>query len=214
MSESPKSGMTVDAQLVRQLREITGAGMMDCKRALEETDGDLQRAQELLRTKGLADAKKRAGKIAREGAVESYIHMQGKLGVLIEVNCETDFVANTPEFRALARDLAMQVAASDPWWVSREDVPEEILAQERKVYEAQAREDGKPENVLDRIVEGKLEAFYKERCLLDQPFFKEPEGKRPVADVVGELSAKVGEKVEVRRFTRYVRGEDASSARE
>jgi elongation factor Ts len=214
MSESPKSGMTVDAQLVRQLREITGAGMMDCKRALEETDGDLQRAQELLRTKGLADAKKRAGKIAREGAVESYIHMQGKLGVLIEVNCETDFVANTPEFRALARDLAMQVAASDPWWVSREDVPEEILAQERKVYEAQAREDGKPENVLDRIVEGKLEAFFKERCLLDQPFFKEPEGKRPVADVLGELSAKVGEKVEVRRFTRYVRGEDASSARE
>jgi elongation factor Ts len=207
-------GVTVDAQLVRQLREITGAGMMDCKRALEETGGDLQRAQELLRTKGLADAKKRAGKIAREGVVDSYIHMQGKLGVLIELNCETDFVANTPEFRTLARDLAMQVAASDPWWVSRQDVPEEILAQERKVYEAQAREDGKPENVLDRIVEGKVESFYKERCLLDQPFFKDQEGKRPVAEVVGELSAKIGEKVEVRRFTRYVRGEDGPSARE
>jgi elongation factor Ts len=205
--------MTVDAKLVRQLREITGAGMMDCKRALEESGGDLQRAQELLRTKGLADSQKRAGKIAREGVVESYIHMQGKLGVLIEMNCETDFTANTPEFRALARDLAMQVAASDPWWVSREDVPEEILAQERKVFEAQAREDGKPENVLDRIVEGKLESFYKDRCLLDQAFFKDQEGKRPVADVVGELSAKVGEKVEVRRFTRYVRGEDGSSAR-
>ena len=204
----------MDAQLVRQLREITGAGMMDCKRALEETGGDLQRAQELLRTKGLADAKKRAGKIAREGVVDSYIHMQGKLGVLIELNCETDFVANTPEFRTLARDLAMQVAASDPWWVSRQDVPEEILAQERKVYEAQAREDGKPENVLDRIVEGKVESFYKERCLLDQPFFKDQEGKRPVAEVVGELSAKIGEKVEVRRFTRYVRGEDGPSARE
>jgi elongation factor Ts len=205
--------MTVDAQLVRQLREITGAGMMDCKRALEETDGDLQRAQELLRTKGLADAKKRAGKIAREGVVESYIHMQGKLGVLIEVNCETDFVANTPEFRALARDLAMQVAAADPWWVSRDEVPEEVLAQERKVYEAQAREEGKPENVLPRIVEGKLEAFYRDRCLLDQQFFKDAEGERPVQDVVGELSAKVGEKVEVRRFTRYVRGEDGSSSR-
>jgi elongation factor Ts len=206
--------MTVDAKLVRELRELTGAGMMDCKRALEESGGDLQRAQELLRTKGLTDAKKRAGKIAREGVVESYIHLQGKLGVLIEVNCETDFTANTPEFRALARDLAMQVAASDPWWVSREDVPQEILAQERKVYEAQAREDGKPENVLGRIVDGKLESFYRDRCLLDQPFFKDPEGKRPVGDIIGELSAKVGEKVEVRRFTRYVRGEDGSSAKE
>jgi elongation factor Ts len=206
--------MTVDAQLVRQLREITGAGMMDCKRALEETDGDLQRAQELLRTRGLAEAKKRAAKVAREGVVESYIHMQGKLGVLIEVNCETDFVANTPEFRGLARDLAMQVAAADPWWVSREEVPEEVLAQERKVYEAQAREDGKPENVLPRIVDGKLEAFYKDRCLLDQPYFKDADGKRPVENVVGELAAKVGEKVEVRRFTRYVRGEDGSSSKE
>jgi elongation factor Ts len=203
----------VDTRLVRELRELTGAGMMDCKRALEESGGDLERAQELLRTKGLADAKKRAAKLAREGVVEAYIHLQGKLGVLIEVNCETDFTANTAEFRALARDLAMQVAASDPWWVSREDVPEEILAQERKVYEAQAREDGKPENVLGRIVEGKLESFYGDRCLLDQPFFKDPEGKRQIADVIGELSAKVGEKVEVRRFTRYVRGEDASSAR-
>jgi elongation factor Ts len=203
----------IDAQLVRQLRDITGAGMMDCKRALEETDGDLQRAQELLRTKGLADAKKRAGKLAREGVVESYIHLQGKLGVLIEVNCETDFVANTPEYRALARDLAMQVAAADPWWVSRDDIPEEVLAQERKVYEAQAREEGKPDNVVPRIVEGKLEAFYRDRCLLDQPFFKDAEGKRPVADVIGELAAKVGEKVEVRRFTRYVRGEDGSSSR-
>jgi elongation factor Ts len=211
VSESRR--MTVNAKLVRELRELTGAGMMDCKRALEESGGDLQRAQELLRTKGLTDAKKRAGKIAREGVVESYIHLQGKLGVLIEVNCETDFTANTPEFRALARDLAMQVAASDPWWVSREDVPEEVLTQERKVYEAQAREDGKPENVLDRIVEGKLESFYKDRCLLDQPFFKDPEGQRPVGDIVGELSGKVGEKVEVRRFTRYVRGEDGSSAR-
>jgi elongation factor Ts len=188
--------------------------MMDCKRALEETDGDIQRAQELLRTRGLAEAKKRVGKVAREGVVESYIHMQGKLGVLIEVNCETDFVANTPEFRGLAKDLAMQVAAADPWWLSREDVPEEVLAQERKVYEAQAREEGKPENVLPRIVDGKLEAFYKDRCLLDQPYFKDAAGKRPVEDVVGELSAKVGEKVEVRRFTRYVRGEDGSSSRE
>jgi elongation factor Ts len=205
--------MAIDTQLVRQLRELTGAGIMDTKRALEETGGDLERARELLRTRGLADARKRAGKVAREGVVEAYIHLNGKLGVLIEVNSETDFVANTPDFHSLARDLAMQVAAADPWWVSRDQVPDEVLAQERKVYEAQAREEGKPDHVIPRIVDGKLEAFYRERCLLDQPFFKDPEGKRPVGEVIGELSARVGEKLEVRRFTRYVRGEDGTSSR-
>ena len=205
--------MAIDTQLVRQLRELTGAGIMDTKRALEETGGDLERARELLRARGLADARKRAGKVAREGVVEAYIHLNGKLGVLIEVNCETDFVANTPDFHSLARDLAMQVAAADPWWVSRDQVPDEVLAQERKVYEAQAREEGKPDQVIPRIVDGKLEAFYRERCLLDQPFFKDPEGKRPVGEVIGELAARVGEKLEVRRFTRYVRGEDGSPSR-
>jgi len=202
--------MKISPEMVRELREITGAGMMDCKRALEESAGDMEQAQALLREKGLAAAAKRAGKVAAEGVVDAYIHMQGKLGVLIEVNCETDFVANTEEFRRLARDLAMQVAASDPWWISREDVPEEVLAQERKIYEAQAREQGKPDNVLDKIVEGKLAAFYKEQVLLDQPFFKDQEGKQTVAERIAEESAKMGEKIEVRRFARFVRGEDVA----
>ena len=202
--------MKITPEMVKELREITGAGMMDCKRALEESAGDMEQAQALLREKGLAAAAKRAGKFAAEGVVDSYIHMQGKLGVLIEVNCETDFVANTEEFRRLARDLAMQVAASDPWWISREDVPDEVLAQERKIYEAQAREQGKPDNVLDKIVEGKLAAFYKEQVLLDQPFFKDQEGKQTVAERIAEESAKMGEKIEVRRFARFVRGEDVA----
>jgi len=202
--------MKIKPEMVRELREITGAGMMDCKRALEESAGDMEQAQALLREKGLAAAAKRAGKVAAEGVVDAYIHMQGKLGVLIEVNCETDFVANTEEFRRLARDLAMQVAASDPWWISREDVPDEVLAQERKIYEAQAREQGKPDNVLDKIVEGKLAAFYKEQVLLDQPFFKDQEGKQTVAERIAEESAKMGEKIEVRRFARFVRGEDVA----
>jgi elongation factor Ts len=202
--------MKIAPEMVRELREITGAGMMDCKRALEESAGDMEQAQALLREKGLAAAAKRAGKVAAEGVVDSYIHMQGKLGVLIEVNCETDFVANTEEFRRLARDLAMQVAASDPWWISREDVPDEVLAQERKIYEAQAREQGKPDNVLDKIVEGKLAAFYKEQVLLDQLFFKDQEGKQTVAERIAEESAKMGEKIEVRRFARFVRGEDVA----
>jgi elongation factor Ts len=200
----------INAVLVKELREITGAGMMDCKRALEEAGGDLERAREILRTKGLADAKKRAGKVATEGLVEAYIHLGGKLGVLVEVNSETDFVANTEEFRALARDIAMQVAAHDPWWISREEVPSEVLEQERKVYEAQAREQGKPDHVIQKIVDGKLESFLRERCLLEQPFFKDPEGKKTVGDVIAELSSRVGEKVEVRRFARFVRGEDGS----
>jgi elongation factor Ts len=202
--------MKITSDMVKRLREITGAGMMDCKRALEETAGDMEQAQGLLREKGLAAAAKRASKLAAEGVVESYIHMKGKLGVLIEVNCETDFVANTDEFRTLARDLAMHVAASDPWWISRDDVPEETLAQERKIYEAQAREQGKPDNVLDKIVEGKLGAFYKDQVLLDQPFFKDQEGKQTVADRITEVSVKVGEKIEVRRFSRFVRGEDVA----
>jgi elongation factor Ts len=202
--------MNITPELVKRLREVTGAGMMDCKRALEETGGDMEQAQSLLREKGLAAAAKRAGKLAAEGVVDAYIHMKGKLGVLIEVNSETDFVANTGEFRQLARDLAMQVAAADPWWVSREDVPEEVVAQERKIYEAQARETGKPDNVIEKIVEGKLDAFYKDQVLLEQPFFKDQEGKQTVAERIAEESAKVGEKIEVRRFARFVRGEDVA----
>ncbi len=199
--------MSISADQVKRLREMTGAGMMDCKRALQESGGDVDKAVELLRQKGLAAASKRAGRVASEGVVEAYIHGGGRIGAMVEVNCETDFVANTEEFRSLARDIAMQVAAHDPEWVSREDVPEEVLAQERKIYEAQARDAGKPENVIPRIVEGKLEAFYEQRCLLDQPFFRDMEGKTSVGDVVTKLSAAVGEKVQVSRFVRFVRGE-------
>ena len=209
MGES--ENMAVSADLVRRLREITGAGMMDCKRALEEAGGDLDMARDLLRTKGLADAAKRAGKTAREGVIDAYIHLGGKLGVLIEVNCETDFVANTPEFRALAHDLAVQVAAHDPWWITRDDVPPEEVERERKLYEAQAHEEGKQDQVIPRIVDGKMEkSFFKERVLVDQPFYKDQEGGKTVGEVIAELSSKVGEKVEVRRFARFVRGEDGS----
>jgi elongation factor Ts len=198
--------MTVSADEVKRLRELTGAGMMDCKRALQEADGDVDRAVQLLRERGLAAAAKRAGRTASEGVIDAYIHGGGRIGAMVEVNCETDFVANTEEFRTLARDVAMQVAAHDPEWVSRDEVPEEVLTQERKIYEAQAREEGKPEKVIPRIVEGKLEAFYKQRCLLDQPFFRDMEGKTSVEDVVTKLGATVGENVRVSRFVRYVRG--------
>jgi elongation factor Ts len=198
--------MTVSADEVKRLRELTGAGMMDCKRALQEAAGDVDRAVELLRERGLAAAAKRAGRAASEGVVDAYIHGGGRIGAMVEVNCETDFVANTEEFRALARDIAMQVAAHDPEWVSRDEVPEEVLTQERKIYEAQAREEGKPDKVIPKIVEGKLEAFYKQRCLLDQPFFRDMDGKTSVEDVVAKLGATVGENVRVSRFVRYVRG--------
>jgi elongation factor Ts len=201
--------MAITAQQVKELRELTGAGMMDCKRALEETKGDLEKAREWLRTKGLADAAKRAGKAATEGVVEAYIHLGGRLGVLIEVNCETDFVANTDEFRTLARDLAKQTAASqEVEWISREDVPEDELAGERKVYEEQARGEGKPEPVIPQIVKGKLEAFYERKCLLDSPFFFLEDGKKTTGEVVSEVSAKVGERIAVRRFAKFVRGEE------
>jgi elongation factor Ts len=200
--------MSITPQQVKELRELTGAGMMDCKRALEENEGDLEKAREWLRTKGLADAAKRSGKGATEGVVEAYIHLNGRLGVLIEVNCETDFVANTEEFRKLARDLAKQVAASqDIRWISRDDVPEEELARERKFLEEQAREQGKPEQMIDRIVQGSLEAFHERSCLLDTPFFFAEDGAKATGEVVSEMSARVGENIVVRRFAKFVRGE-------
>ena len=200
--------MAISADQVKRLRELTGAGMMDCKRALGEAGGDLERAIELLRVKGLADAKKRQGRTAREGVVDAYIHMRGRLGVLVEVNCETDFVADTEAFRALVRDVAMHIAAANPKWISREEVPEDVVEGERKLYAEQAREQGKPDNVLDRIVEGKLEAFFKDSCLLDQPFIRDD--TKNVGQLVAEASAKVGEKVEVRRFARFKLGEEIS----
>ncbi len=203
MSGSP----TIGAEDVKRLRDITGAGMMDCKRALVEAGGDLERAQEILRTKGLASAAKKGGRSAREGVIESYIHPGGRVGVLVEVNCETDFVARTDEFRALPREIAMQVAARSPRWVSRDEVPEDVVASERKIYEEQAREGGKPERIIDKIVEGKLDSFFRDTVLLDQEYIRDD--SKSVGDVVSEVAAKVGENVVVRRFTRYQLGEEA-----
>jgi elongation factor Ts len=197
----------IPASQVKQLREITGAGMMECKKALQESGGDLDRAQEILRERGLAGVEKRKGRVAGDGVVESYIHGEGRIGVLVEINCETDFVARTEEFRELAREVALQVAAQSPRWVSRDEVPEDVVESERKVYAERARQLGKPENVLDKIVDGMLDSFYKETVLLDQPYIRE--GSKSVDDLVKEVASKVGENVVIRRFVRYQLGEEA-----
>jgi elongation factor Ts len=199
----------VSAELVKELRERTGAGVMDCKAALEASQGDIQKAVELLRKKGLAEAAKRAHREAREGLVGAYVHPGGKIGVLVEVNCETDFVARTGGFQELVKDLAMQVAAASPAYVSREDVPGEVLEKEREIYRQQMADQKKPPQVVDKIIEGKIEKFYAEQCLLDQPFIKDASGKTRVKDLVSQLGAKVGERVAVRRFARFRVGEGA-----
>ncbi len=197
----------IPAALVKQLRDATGAGMMACKRALEEADGDLERATELLRERGLASAQKRAGRVADQGLIDAYIHFNNTVGVLIEVNCETDFVANTDEFRALVKDLALHVASpSAPIWLSRDDVPLDVLDRERQIFEAQAKETGKPERVQQQIVENKIANFYKETVLLEQPFVKDD--STMIQQMLDETSAKTGERVAVRRFVRYKLGEE------
>lgn len=195
----------VTAAMVKELRERTGAGMMDCKRALAETGGNLDKAADYLREKGLAAAAKKAGRVAAEGIVEAYIHGGGRIGVLIEVNCETDFVAKTGEFRSFVRDLAMQVAASRPEYVRREEVPPAVVTKEREILAAQAANEGKPEKIIQRMVDGRLEKFYKENCLLEQPFIKNPD--ITVQQLVTEMIAKIGENISVRRFARYEMGE-------
>jgi elongation factor Ts len=198
----------VTAQMVKTLREATGAGMMDCKRALIESDGDLDRAAEILREKGLASAAKRAGRSANQGLVDAYIHFNNTVGVLVEVNCETDFVANTDEFRQLVKDLALHIASpAAPRWITRDDVPTATLEHEQKIAEAQAREAGKPDNVVPKIVEGKIESFLKDTVLLDQPFVKDD--AKTIQQYLDEVGAKTGEKVQVRRFARFKLGEDA-----
>jgi elongation factor Ts len=195
--------MAADAQTVKDLRDRTGAGVMDCKAALTATQGDLQAAVEYLRKKGLADAQKRAGRDAKEGVVGSYIHGGAKLGVLIEVNCETDFVAKTEAFQELVRDLAMHVAAVNPSYVSRDQVPAEVVEKEREIYREQMADQKKPPQVIDKIVEGKLEKFYTEQCLLDQAFVKDGTGKTKVKDVVDAVNSKTQERVVVKRFARF-----------
>jgi elongation factor Ts len=194
----------INAELIKELRARTNAGIMDCKEALQEADGDLEKAVDYLRKKGLATALKRAGRETSEGVINSYIHAGGRIGVLVEVNCETDFVAKTDEFRDLVKNLAMHVAATKPLGIGREDIPEEILKREEEIYRAQAREMGKPEKILDKIVQGKMEKFYKESCLLEQQYVKDTD--LTVQDLIHDMVAKTGESISVRRFTRYQLG--------
>lgn len=195
----------VTAGAVKELREKTGAGMMDCKKALSECDGDLTKATEWLRQKGLSKAGAKTGRVTAEGAVGSYIHMGGKLGVLVEVNCETDFVARTEDFQELVKDVAMQIAALNPKYVRREEVPEDVVAKERELYLNQVKESGKPQAAWDKIVSGKMDKYFAEICLLDQPFAKDQ--TKTVKQMIDEKIAKTGENIQVRRFARFLLGE-------
>jgi elongation factor Ts len=195
---------TISAELVKNLREKTGAGMMECKKALTESNGEFERAVDLLRQKGLASAVKKAGRTVSEGLIESYIHM-GKLGTMIEVNCETDFVARTDDFKELAKDVAMHIAAANPRYLTREDVPQEVLEREKEIYKAQVA--GKPAQVVEKIIEGKLEKFFSDTCLVDQIFIKDPDQKKKIKDLVTEKIAKLGENIIIRRFARFQLGE-------
>ncbi|MEI8341106.1 MAG: translation elongation factor Ts [Verrucomicrobiota bacterium] len=198
----------VNPQLVKQLREKTNAGMMDCKRALGEAGGDLEKAEAILRTKGIASASKRASRTAKEGTVASYIHLQGKVGVLVEVNCETDFVAKNDIFRDFVKDITLHIAAAHPICVSRDQVPAAELEREREIYRGQVK--GKPENIVEKIVEGKVEKFYSTVCLLDQAFIKNPD--QTINDLVTGKIAELGENIVIRRFTRYMVGEESAVA--
>ena len=193
------------SQDVMALRQKTGAGILDCKKALAETNGDMDKAVDYLREKGIATAAKKAGRIAAEGIVESYIHMGGKFGVLVEINCETDFVAKGDKFKALAHDIAMHIGAAKPLYVSKEEVPAEVLEKEKEILKAQVINEGKPAAIADKIVEGKINKYYEENCLLEQKFVKDPE--KTIGQLIIEATAQIGEKIAVRRFTRYEMGE-------
>lgn len=197
--------MEIRTEDIKKLRKQTGAGIMDCKQALKETGGDMEKAVEWLRQKGLSALAKRAGREAKEGLVDAYVHFGGRVGALIEVNCETDFVARNEEFKVFVHDLAMQVAAQAPLYISREDVPDDVIEKEREIYREQLEGEDKPENIKEKIIEGKLEKFFEQVCLLEQPFIKNPDIK--IRDYLGEIAAKLGENIVIRRFTRYVLGE-------
>lgn len=196
---------TISADLVKQLRDRSGAGIMDCKEALTECEGDMDKAADYLRKKGLATAKKRAGKVAADGVVQSYVHMGGKIGVLVEVNCETDFVAKTDEFKEFAKNIAMHIAASSPLGVVPEDIAEDVVGREKEIYRQQALDMGKPENVAEKIVEGKMNKFYKESCLMNQLYIRDT--NLTISDVINEMIAKTGEKITINRFARFQIGE-------
>lgn len=195
----------ITAEMVKQLRERTGSGMMDCKKALTATNGDMEKAIEFLREKGLATAAKKSGRIAAEGIVDAYIHGDGRIGVLVEVNIETDFAAKNEDFKAFVKDIAMQIAASRPEYVRREEVPAEVVEKEKEILRAQALNEGKPEKIVEKMVEGRIEKFYKEVCLLDQPFIKDPD--KTISQLLTEMIAKIGENISIRRFARFERGE-------
>lgn len=195
----------VTAEMVKELRERTGCGMMDCKKVLVETNGDIEKAIDVLREKGLAAAAKKAGRVAAEGLVEAYIHGAGRIGVLLEINCETDFVAKTDGFKGLARDVAMQIAAANPTYVTRQEVPEEILNHEREILKVQALNEGKPANIVEKMIEGRLEKYYKENCLLEQQFIKDTD--KTITQLINENISKIGENISIRRFTRYQLGD-------
>ncbi len=196
----------IKAQAVKELRQKTGLGMMDCKQALQESDGDIEKAVEYLRKKGLSAVEKRAGRDASEGLIETYIHHGSRLGVMVEVNCETDFVARTEDFQEFAKDVAMHIAASQPLAVDRQSIPAELVEKEKAIYLEQSKNEGKPEHIAEKIVEGRLDKFYQENCLMEQAFVKNPD--QTIDELLIELTAKIGEKISVRRFTRFVLGED------
>ena len=196
----------ITAKEVKELRQATGAGVLDCKKALQETDGDMQKATEVLRAQGLADASKRAGRATEQGLVDSYIHLGGKIGVLLEINCETDFVARTDEFQELAHNICMQIAAADPDYIDREEIPEEVLEQEKRILRQQADGEGKPPEIVDRIIEGRLEKFYSQVCLVDQAYIRDAD--LTIGELVKEAIASVGENIQLRRFARFAVGQD------
>ena len=201
--------MEITMELIKDLRQRTGAGVVDCKVALQEGKGDLDKAIEYLRRKGLATAAKKSGRVAADGLVASYIHAGGKIGVLVEINCETDFVAKTEDFQAFVKNVAMQIAAANPQYVRRDEIPKEVLDKEREIYRAQAMESKKPEKVIDKIVEGKLEKFYSEVCLVEQTYIKD--GDLTVKEVLDTLIGKIGENIQIRRFARFQLGEGLQS---
>ena len=196
----------ISTEQIKELRNKTGAGMMDCKRALEETGGDIEKAVEFLRKKGAATAAKRADRAANQGVVEAYVHAGGRIGAMVELNCETDFVAKTPDFKSLAHDIAMQIAAMSPLYIAKDDVKKDVVDKEIEIYKTQAQNEGKPAAVADKIAQGRLEKFYQEACLMEQSFIKD--SGKTIKDLIDEATAKVGEKVSIRRFMRYHLGED------
>lgn len=197
--------MAVNASAVKELRERTGAGMLDCKKALEETNGDIDKAVDVLREKGLSAAANKAGRTATEGTVESYIHAGGRIGVLVEINCETDFVGKTDQFKSFARDIAMHIAAASPLYVRREEVPAEVVEKEKEILKAQALNEGKPEKIVEKMVEGRVNKYYEENCLLEQSFVKDPD--KTISQLLNEKISTIGENISIRRFARFELGE-------